>query len=155
MGTELYLDDVVDRINEQGVSAYVAETGDGEATIYAGAWHLVDDESRSRTAYSAVAGPGRFGWDQYPSTADTDDFRIGTDTPGDRRGTSCEELEITSSRDVANLIVAQVRLPLGRSLSQRQARRILKGQRPSRIPTWLQRRRTRCHTSCDCRNWTR
>lgn len=162
MSTELDLDDIVDRINEQGLWAYVEQTGGGCATIYAGAWHSVDDDpysSGSRIAYSAVAGPGSFGWGERPSTGDTCEFYISADTLGDTRsgfqGVDCTDLEITSSNDVANLIVAQARRPLGRSLTQRQARRILQGKRPGLIPEWLKTRRTRCTGHCSCRAWVR
>ncbi|MEU4295404.1 hypothetical protein AB0E63_44900 [Kribbella sp. NPDC026596] len=60
-GLELDLDDVVDRIHEQGVWAYVEQTGGGCATIYAGAWRSVPDGRYDRTMYSAVAGPGTYG----------------------------------------------------------------------------------------------
>jgi hypothetical protein len=128
-GLELDLDDVVDRIHEQGVWAYVEHTGGGCATIYAGAWHTVPDGRYDRTMYSAVAGPGTYGWGEKPNVGHTDEFFIGADDHGDTVGVTCATLAIQSTRDLADLIVAQTRLPLGTALTQRQARRILRRNR--------------------------
>ncbi|WP_405065026.1 hypothetical protein OG558_24020 [Kribbella sp. NBC_01510] len=128
-GVEVDLDDVVDRIDEQGIWAYVGQTGGGCATIFAGAWHSVPDGRYDRTMYSAVAGPGTYGCDEEPNSGHTDEFFIGADDQGDTAGVTCAILDIQSTRDVADLIIAQTRLPLGTDLTQRQARRILRRRR--------------------------
>lgn len=133
------LDEVVDRIREQGVWAYVEQTGGGCATIFAGAWHTAPDGNHDRTVYAAVAGPGEYGWGQRPSTGHTDDFLIGADDQGKSDAIDCSTLAITSTRDLAELIVTQTRLPLGKALTHRQARSILRRRRqaerkPSKKP---------------------
>ncbi|MFG1820823.1 hypothetical protein ACGFIF_44205 [Kribbella sp. NPDC049174] len=150
----LDLDDIVDRIHERGVWAYVEMTGGGVATIFAGAWHTGWDGEHPRTVYAAVAGPGDYRMPESPNTGHTDEFNIGADDQGETFGIDCAELEIASSADVADLIVAQARLPLGKHLTARQARRILQGKPLRWPPRWLRVRRTRCHPSCSCRGRT-
>jgi hypothetical protein len=130
-GRFLDLDEIVDRIHEQGVWAYVEQTGGGCATIFAGAWHSVPDGNYGRTMYAAVAGPGTYGWGDRPSVGHTDEFFIGADDQGESDGIDCSKLDITSARDLADLIVAQTQLPLGSALTHRQARRILRRRRPA------------------------
>lgn len=81
-GRFLDLDEIVDRIHEQGVWAYVEQTDGGCATIYAGAWHSVPHGNYGRTMYAVVAGPGTYGRGERPSVGHMHEFFIGADDQG-------------------------------------------------------------------------
>jgi hypothetical protein len=121
----LNLDLVVELVHEVGIWADVEQTGGGCATIYAGARYL--DQSGD-LRYAAVAGPGTFGWGRVPSTAATSEFWISADDNGLSRPLDAPELGIRCEHDVAALIVAQARMPLGATLPSGQAEQILRGQ---------------------------
>ena len=76
---ELNLDAIVGRIRRAGVHAFVAQTGGGVATIYAGPVRAED----GLEYYAVAAGPGRFegpGWRN--GRADNADFTICRDNDG-------------------------------------------------------------------------
>lgn len=94
--TVLDLDKVVALLKDKGVTAYVAQTGGGTATIYAGEMFYREEE-RVRwngdvkevvgtdriERFPALAGPGWFdgpGWTN--GRADTSDFCVGPDDDG-------------------------------------------------------------------------
>jgi hypothetical protein len=62
---ELNLDSIVGRVRRTGVHAYVAQTGGGVATIYAGPLRVEGELEY----YAVAAGPGWFegpGWENGP-----------------------------------------------------------------------------------------
>lgn len=76
MTDTLNMDEVVRRLNDAGVDAYVEQTGGGCATIFAG----VQSDER----WDVCAGPGWFegpGWTN--ARGDLGDFAIGPDDDGD------------------------------------------------------------------------
>ncbi|MFG1913032.1 hypothetical protein [Kribbella sp. NPDC048928] len=124
-GVTVNLDVVAALVREQGVWAFVDESGCGVVTLYAGAQYA-DPFDEDRTAYAAVAGPGTYGWGRGPNTATMAEFFITRDDTENPDGIDCSELDVRCEGDVAALIVAQTRRPLGAVLTQRQARRVLR-----------------------------
>lgn len=119
---DLNMDTIVELINRQGVWAIVDQTGGGCATIHAG------DHTSTRDGapiYTAVAGPGTYGWNQRPSMGNTGEFTISTDDQGETKGVDCATVGALTEQAVADLIVAQARLPIGVSLTDADARRTL------------------------------
>lgn len=103
--TTLNMDEIVRVLrDEHGIgNAYVAMTGGGVATIFAGPTR---EEPDYGIRYAAVAGPGSYGWDTGPSVADTREFFIGPDDYGD--AIAAEAPADSTEVEVAALIAAQV-----------------------------------------------
>jgi hypothetical protein len=112
MGKVLHLGKVTEALREQGIPAYVEQTGGGVATIYAGesferqepryVWRPVTgdegpdaivsdgkvrilDGTTTETRYPCIAGPGWFegAWVDANARAHTDEFAIGLDDDGE------------------------------------------------------------------------
>lgn len=124
------MDTVVELIHDMGIWAYVEQTGGGCATIYAGAKYT-DNEGDQR--YSAIAGPGTYGWDRRPSYGHTTEFYIGPDDQGETDSIDCATAGALTEADLATLIVAHTRLPIGTPLNATAAKRILRNARVERI----------------------
>jgi hypothetical protein len=76
---ELNLTTIVRRVRRAGVHAYLAQTGGGVATIYAGPVRVEGDAEY----YAVAAGPGWFegaGWRN--GRADDAEFTVGRDNDG-------------------------------------------------------------------------
>jgi hypothetical protein len=105
--TEFRFADVIDHLHRAGVPAYVAHTGGGTATIYAGVPTLSDDGD---AVYPVMAGPGWFSDDQGRSDphayGTTVEFFIGPDDDG---MTYPVQVETADAAEIAEIIAAMVR----------------------------------------------
>lgn len=91
-------------------NAYVAQTGGGVATIYAGPTRPdpdIQSVAWGDVRYAAIAGPGTYGWGVKPSTASLDDFFVGVDDQGEADPVAPGEVGARTEADVAKLIAAQ------------------------------------------------
>lgn len=96
---ELNMDIIVGMIEQEGVSAFVAQTGGGTATLYAG-------EPDADGQYPVAAGPGVFGYGE-PSIADDREFGFGPDV---NNWTQDAHVECFGKREpeIASLIAERV-----------------------------------------------
>lgn len=79
--TEFSMDAVVALLRVVGRKAYVAQTGGGCSTIYAGESYI---DAAGNPRHQILAGPGRYSWNaDEDSLAITDDFYLGPDDDGE------------------------------------------------------------------------
>lgn len=90
--------------DEHGIDAYVAMTGGGVATIYAGTAFPHPDGG---LAYPALAGPGTFRFDGSHE-ASTEEFYIGHDQSLDEDAEHCEPNPDDTEHDIAARIATYV-----------------------------------------------
>ena len=107
------VDVLVRCIQREGFHAFVAQTGGGVATVYAGR-QFRDAEGEAR--YWAVAGPGTYGWGAQDSYASLAEFSIGADLADDPSTpdtyTDADAVGARTIADLARLIAAQCALPV-------------------------------------------
>jgi hypothetical protein len=99
---ELNLDTIVEQVRRAGVHAYVAQTGGGVATIYAGPLRVEGELEY----YAVAAGPGWFegpGWEN--GRGDDADFTIGRDNDGSDTSESYQGCAGMSEEAIAGEII--------------------------------------------------
>jgi hypothetical protein len=102
----LNADAIAHFVSQEGVAAYVEQTGGGVATIYAGPTRQEPDYGKR---FHTVVGPGEYGWGNAPSVMSLWELFIGPDDFGQVEGMDAWEMGCRNERDVADLILVHVR----------------------------------------------